>query len=202
MTNSQPSLCPGQEETVFRFMDDDLAPIEREAFLTHLASCNSCQTLLAEAQALFEQFDTFPEQEPPVDMVARVMAHLPNPNLVPAPATSRFDGLILAGQLLIGLLLMLFSWPFIASILSPVTVRQWGQPIIEVVGSLQQWAFEIVLGGSQWLQAAWPPPTTSSLTISPMVGLTLVAALAIAWLIGNGLLLRGSTPLSKNGGSL
>ena len=200
MTNSQPSLCPGQEETVFRFMDDDLAPVEREAFLTHLASCNSCQTLLVEAQALFDQFDTFPEQEPPVDMVSRVMTHLPNSD--PAPATSRFDGLILAGQLLIGLLLMLFSWPFIASMLAPVTAQQWGQTVIEMIGSLQQWAFEIALGGSQWLQATWPPPAASSLTISPMVGLALVAALAIAWLIGNGLLLRGSTPLSKNGGSL
>jgi anti-sigma factor RsiW len=72
-------LCPGQKETIHLYLDGELNPAEREEFLAHLQTCQTCQALLAELQMVFAELDSLEEAAVPTEIVSQVMANLVGP---------------------------------------------------------------------------------------------------------------------------
>jgi anti-sigma factor RsiW len=191
--------CSGRIDSIHRFLDNDLSRSEQEALLLHLAGCQACQSLLAELQALFSELAALPEVEAPADLAGKVMTQLPN-----RPSRPRYvslAGLILVGQTAIGLVLLVLSWPVLTLAVNGTIGAQFWPVLIDSTGSIQAGFVNVVADLIAELQSIWLiRPDLLGLKLTPAFALALVAGLILAWLIGNGLLLRDkSTSLRKEG---
>ena len=188
--------CNVPEETIHLFLDNVLPPAERDAFVAHLQQpCSVCQTRLAETQTLFAQLDSLANVPPPAGITNAVMDQLPAPAPTPSQHPSIFGQLALAGQIAVGVILLIAAWPLIRSlfarqvdtqqILSPWTVFS------NIAVSLASWGMDVGTGISEQLQANWPP-TAAAFTPQISVGIAvgIAACLGLAWLASNGLLLN------------
>jgi len=196
------AACPGQEETLYLYLDAVLNPAKQEEFETHLAHCPACQTLLIDLRALFTELDTLEDVPAPVDVADRVMADIAA--ATPSPERSGLSWLVPAGQIAIGLTLLIVAQPMVAT---SFDYQQLWLPWQTLLGdtslSLTIWLLELRLNLEQLLQSQWPPAIARSagLDLPLGVALALVAGLSLAWLIGNTMLLRTNSPTLKNGGA-
>ncbi len=181
--------CPGQEETVFLFLDGELSPLEHAAFAAHLQSCSACQALVDEWAHFSARLATPEELPAPPGLAEVVMARIEQE---PAPGTSRLGELILAGQLLVGLGLLALFGPSLVRSLVP-----WLRTGLATQGQLTLllWQRLLVLGKGM---GTWRPlplefPQTDWLALSSQLGLILVVALVLVWLLGNAVLLGPSS---------
>ena len=188
------STCHVPEETVHLFLDNALPPTERDAFVAHLQQpCEVCQTRLAEMQTLFSQLDSLKDVSPPTGIADAVMDQLPAP--VPEPQPSMFGPLALAGQIAIGVVLLMVAWPLVRSLFTQqVDTQQIPSPwtiFSEIAVSLANWGIDIGDSISQQLQAGWPPTSDAIYPgVSVGIALGIAACLGLAWLASNGLLLN------------
>lgn len=189
--------CPGRIESIHRYLDQDLTVSERESFLGHLSGCATCQAELARLQTLFIELNILEEIDPPVDLVSQVMAQL--------PASSRRVGagqLVLAGQMLVGLALLVFAFPLLSSFLKHYVSFSLGAATRSTAYSLVEWGVDLGNGLASWLLAQWPPMAgTWGLDISPGAALIVIACLGLIWLAGNFLLLNQPGQFLKNRGA-
>lgn len=194
------AACQGREETIHRFLDDDLSPVERAEFLNHVPQCAACQSLLTELQALFAGLERVEEVSPPAGIPSAVMAQLPQP--VASPLRSPLGWVALGGQIAVGLILVLLA----GRLLWPLLHEGLGQPgwfeLTPSVISLRMWLTDLLINIGTWVQT-W---STTVPTFNPGLPagslLILIPILALAWLIGNGLLLRRYLSTPKNGGAV
>jgi anti-sigma factor RsiW len=187
-----------QEETVHRYLDNELTPVEKEAFLIHLEQCPACQAQLARLETLFAELASLEEVLPPVDVTPRVMAGLP-----PIGPARRYDWigrLVLASQIAIGLVLILVAWPMITTAANSQIIWQAWLEIAIIIRSLNSWATDSVVTTNSWLATQWPPDLgLAGYNIAPRLVVFLIAGLSLGWLIGNGVLLHHN-PSSPNNG--
>jgi len=195
MTDS--TICTGNENTIFQYLDGELPPIERAAFEQHLTECAACRALLAETETLFAEFATLDDiPAPTAEISAAVMANLPGKT-----AASPAERWLPVAQLVVGLGLLAASLPKLWNGLAwTFALPQWTVPAVPwttlaqrldiPAGWLTQWATKLY---AQWEGAFLP--------ISPTLAIIALTLLGIAWLVSNSLLLKQSHNL-KNGGSL
>lgn len=200
MTQNNPAPCPGREETIYLFLDDALNPMERAAFLNHLQTCATCQSLLTKLADLFTELMALPEITAPPELVPQVMARLPA-----RPTSARrvtLGQLALIGQVVMGVVLLLIFAPVIAASLeNPLLWQPWFS-LSGMFISLLTWLRELLTNLVAQAQTQWPPRTPwLVVNLSPLWLGEIVAGLGLIWLIGNGLLLRRHPTSFKNGGA-
>jgi anti-sigma factor RsiW len=196
------TTCPGQEETLYLYLDAVLNPVEQEEFETHLAHCQECQRLLVDLQALFTELNTLEDVAAPVNIADRVMAYIAA--TTSSPERSGLGWLILAGQIGVGLTLLIVAQPMVATSFDYQQLwLPWQTLPGDISQSLTTWLLELGFSLEQLLQSQWPPAVARSagLDLPPGVALALVAGLGLAWLVGNTMLLRTNSPTLKNGGA-
>lgn len=200
MTQNNPAPCPGREETIYLFLDDALNPIEQAAFLTHLQTCTACQSLLAQLTDLFTELTALPEITAPPELASQVMARLPAQS-TPARRVT-LGQLALIGQVVMGLALLLIFAPVItASLENPLLWQPWFS-LSDMFISLLTWLRELAADIVAQAQTQWPPRMSWLVfSLSPLWLGEIIAGLGLAWLIGNGLLLRRHPTSFKNGGA-
>ncbi|GEM_PF-574775 len=196
--------CQGQEEMVFLFLDGELSPLEHAAFAAHLQGCPACQALVDQWAHFSASLAVAEELPPPPELAEGVMARIAQEP--PPRAADRLGELILGAQLLVGLGLLLLFGPSLLKGLAP-----WlgvGQSLDGQL-SLRFWQgfLALVRGVISWRPLPRLPSPgilspTDWFTLSSQVGLILVVALGLAWLLGNALLLgptsgKGRGPFSR-----
>ncbi len=190
--------CSGQEETVFLFLDGELSPLEHAAFAAHLQGCPACQALVDEWAHFSASLATAEELPPPPGLVEEVMARIEKE---PVPGASRLDELILGGQLLVGLGLLALFGPSLVKGLLP-----WLRTGLAVQGQLTLlfWQRLLALGRGMggWRPLPLELPQADWFALSSQLGLILVVALVLVWLLGNAVLLgppsgRSRGPFSR-----
>jgi hypothetical protein len=198
--------CPGRVETIQLWLDRELPVSEQATFEAHLATCPQCQADLAELRTIYAELATLPEVAAPDDLVGQVMVNLPARTLSPARSTDTKDQLFflsqlaLAVQMGVGLIFLLLAIRLISPNLDHRLLWLPWLTISEMVSSFGHWLTELSGYVDLWART-WPPSLSLvGLDISPTLAVILMAALGLAWLAGNTLLLgpRQSTP--KNGG--
>lgn len=189
--------CPGQVETVHRFLDGDLPAGDRRAFSAHLQQCPACRTLLDGMETLFSELDSLADVAPPAGLVNRVMDGLPAQ--APASRRVRLGQVVIAGQVGVGLALLLALVSAGTPALNPNLLRLPWLVVARMLGSLSGWLGALAVEWGHRLYTWWQISPPAGFTISPEVGISLALALGLAWLIGNTVLLRGPSQ-PKNGG--
>ena len=186
------------EETIHLFLDGELSPPERNAFVEHLEGCPDCQARLVELTALYTELASLDEVTPPVDITPYVMAKLP-----PLDTAGRYawlGRLALLSQVVIGLALILVAWPTITGVANNEFIWQTWLELADVARSLNGWLADWVVQTGDWAAVRWPPRIgVVGLNIAPWLLAALILGLSLGWLVGNGLLLRTSPSSLKNG---
>ncbi|MDH3676057.1 MAG: zf-HC2 domain-containing protein [Anaerolineae bacterium] len=189
-----------QEETIHRYLDNELTPVEKEAFLGHLEQCPACQAQLVRLETLFAELASLEEVLPPVDVTPQVMAGLPS--IDSARRYAWIGRLALASQIAIGLVLILVAWPMINTAVNSQVIWQAWLEIANVIQSLNSWATDFVVTANSWIATQWPPNLgLAEYNIAPGLAVFLIAGLSLGWLIGNGVLLRHNPSSPNNGGT-
>jgi len=187
-------------ETIHLFLDGELSPPERVAFLEHLGQCPDCQARLVELTALFTELASLDEVAPPVDIAPNVMAELP-----PLDTTRRYawlGRLALLSQIVIGLALILVAWPTIIEAANNELIWQAWLDLADIARSLDGWLADWAVQAGQSAAVRWPPRVgVVGFNIAPWLLAALILGLSLGWLVGNGLLLRSSPSSLKNGGT-
>ncbi len=192
------TACRGRENTIHRFLDDDLTAVEQAEFLNHLPQCAACQRLFTELQSLFADLAMIETVAPPAGIASAVMARLPEP--APSPLRSPLGRLALGGQIIIGLILLLLAGWLLLPLLD-----EWLAQISGFEGAIpplspETWLTDLSSNISTWLETWSPPAPALTLDIPADSLLILIPILTLAWLLGNGLLLRRYLSTPKNGG--
>ena len=196
MTNQRHS---SQEETFHLYLDGELTPDEQEVFIDHLQQCKTCQTRLAELQALFAELGTLEEMPAPVNILPQVMANLPASNTASRYAV--LGRIALVVQIIVGLTMIFLTWPMIVSTQNSRLVWQSWLIISDIGLSLNGWLMDLTSNVSRQVLSQWPPTVQfSGFNISSSLVIILIITLGLAWLIGNGVLLRYNQSSTKNGG--
>ncbi len=197
-----PKNCSGQEEMVNRYLDGELSPLEQEGFQPHLQRCLACQALLAELETVFADLVALEEITAPGRIVEGVMAGLPGESW-PESRPRSFDlgQWVLAGQIAIGLGLGLMLLPVGISTFNSQALGMSWLTLASLFRSQAGWLSELLKDFSQWGQIWLEAGVTSiNLNISPGLATGLVVGLGLAWLLGNGVLLRNYSSPTRNGG--
>jgi hypothetical protein len=190
--------CLGRTETIHRYLDQDLSSTEKEPFLVHLRGCAACQSLLADLQLLFTDLASLEEIEPPLDLVTQVMARLP----VPSKRRKLVGQFFLAGQITVGLSLLVFGFPLLHTLLDRYLSFSPREMLLSMFYSLADWGHDIGQTLNYWRLYPWPSPGDLwGLSISPGNALIIVACLGLIWLAGNFLLLGQPAQFLKNRGT-
>lgn len=198
MTDYELTACPEQEARLHLYLDGELSPAEQEALLAHLRQCQGCRTRLAELQTLFAELTSLEEVAAPPELVSQVMANLPATNGRSRPGL--VGQFALAGQVIIGLALLLLARPVVATALDHQVVQQPWLILTDITTSSAAWLIDLGVNLSQRLPSQWPSTGAFiGLDISLGMGLAIVASLSLAWLIGNTVLLRHPPTSLKNG---
>jgi hypothetical protein len=190
--------CPGRTETIHRYLDQDLSLAEEEALLAHLQGCSACQETLVTLQGLFTDLASWEEIEPPFNLAPQIMAQLP----APRQQRKLVGQLLLGGQMLVGLVLLIFGFPLLNNFLGRYLSFFPRETLLWMVYFLAGWGIELGQMLNDWWLYLWLPLRESwALTISPSNALLIVACLGLIWLAGNFLLLGQPFQSLKNRGA-
>ena len=195
------SLIPHPEEgRLNEYLDGALTAAERGQLEAHLQICPACTTRLGELQRLFAELESLPEEPLGRDLSAGVLASLrpAQPRIAPAfwlgLAAEALAGAALlvfavqAGALRGVLELTLFAQ---AGALWNTTLQAFTNGLAATWASLSQQSLAWLEGLKAGLAGAAWQPTLASLPL-PVV-LAVLAAAALACLVGNLVLLRPKT---------
>ena len=165
---------------------DDAAQAEVAA---HVASCATCAARLAELRVLFEDLAALPDEPLAVDLAPAVLARLPH--RAPAPAWAPRLALVAQAAAAVVAFALLQPWLAVTLPVSAVA-RLEGEAAAALSTMLASVAalWQAPLNTIESLLRAATTITLPALP-GPVLGWTLaLAGLAMAWLIGNGILLR------------
>jgi hypothetical protein len=184
------------DRTLNEYLDQALAEPERTAAAGHLAACARCTERLAALHVLFVGLAELPPALLGRDLRAGVLASIdasrpaaPQPRADPRRPAVQW---VFAAQLLAGLVLLAFAWPFVAGAAHP---EHW-------LGRLNAGPLAAGLAGA-WLSftGAWPtaehwlaqtgrqPSLSLAALLPPVAAAAILAAAGALWLLGNALLL-------------
>jgi anti-sigma factor RsiW len=76
-------------ELLSLYLDDDLAPAERQRLEAHLEACDECRTTLDELRAVVAAAALLPERQPPRDLWAGIRAGIEAPVVIALPQPQR-----------------------------------------------------------------------------------------------------------------
>lgn len=167
------------DDQLNEYLDSETA--ERAQIESHLSSCNECAARLTALQNLFSEIESLPELALAGDIAARFTLRA-SPSL---PANLwRWLTLTATLQAVIALIALIFSAPFIATLLPATETPSFTETLIQVQ---IQWV--------AWLNvlSTFQIPTLPQFPVVEVSSLMLVLTLAgvsMLWLVGNGLLLR------------
>jgi hypothetical protein len=147
------------------------------------------------------------EVTPPAGVVDQVLAGLPaqvaSPTGQPEIAQQgKLGPLLLAGQMAVGLALVLFLLPISSPTFDTPNLRLPWLTLIDMVLSLTNWLADLAANLNYWLQVGSQTAQAARFNLSPELTTGLIAGLSLAWLIGNAMLLPRKPFTSKNGGAL
>ncbi|MGN6810858.1 MAG: zf-HC2 domain-containing protein [Thermomicrobiales bacterium] len=149
-------------ESLDRYLDCAIAPVEESALEAHIAGCATCRAELAALREVWAELAALPPERLPVDLTPAVLARLESPLL-------RWQAVALGATLA-------------AQVVVAVLLAGWLARWLPAWAGIAHW-----LPSTATLVALAPPrgplPADSLL-------LGALASAAVIWLIGNGVLLR------------
>jgi anti-sigma factor RsiW len=171
--------------TLNAWLDNALDPPARAAAAAHLASCAACAAQLAELQAVFSALDALPEAPIARDLSASVLhAITPRPAALPRrwriALAAQIAGALAAGGALAAVLQSGQATPNIPAIDPLAPLNMLGAWVSTIAAQQQSLTARVVGDATQLLNA----PLFSAGVCLSITG--------VAWLIGNGALLRGA----------
>lgn len=176
------------------YLDAVLAPDRRAEVEAHLAQCSDCAARLSDLRSLFAALEAMPDAPLARDLSVAVIAAFRRPRLQ-NPVAHPALRIALAVQAFAALVLLGAAAPFVVRAPQWVAASQFGERATSAI------ATAVTGFTSEWLAAPAAAQRTMSesfemlrrLTLPPLpwqnVGLCL-SAVALLWLLGNGLLLR------------
>ncbi len=180
------------DELLNEYLDDAVQPELRSAIDSHIGACASCRQRLGELQAVFVALKELPDFELERDLAPEITA-----TVQPMGAPWWAGQMLVLFQVIVTLSLLVSLWSFFARSIKSVPVTSWMLPFNVTVASLESWIT------AQW--AAWTVSGSvsmnrtlelfGSLSFPELPAITLwltIIVMSSLWLIGNGLLLRGS----------
>lgn len=190
--------------TLFSYSDGELAGHELADVRTHLSGCAACQTRLTQLQATLAQVNAVPDLPLQRDLSGAVVAALKasqQPALAPKLSPAATWALALQALLvLVGLgVAVPLGTEFFQGSLAPATLVNWQSLLTQsqtVVATnlafnwASAWAGLQTFVNNNQVNIQLP-------ALSLTVGLPLLAAVTVLWLVGNGVLLRGSGRLQR-----
>jgi anti-sigma factor RsiW len=202
------------DEVLNEYLDGALEAATWHDASAHLGGCPACAARLAELQALFAHLDSLPSVALTRDLAPGVLQAVRQATArgrLPANIPRRPVFRLLFGlQLLAGLALLWFAWPFVAS----RWPGQWswtaaGEPAAMLLGDLLARTRELIAIRTEpaslapllmgWLEAARGAVQRHVVPNLAPVELGLAVAISAAlWVVGNALLLRPGR-LSRSG---
>ncbi|MGH2522216.1 MAG: anti-sigma factor family protein [Anaerolineales bacterium] len=183
------------------YLDFALPPARHAEVDAHLAACPECAARLAELRALFVALETLPDAPLERDLSRPVVAALRPQRAKTEPLAAPLFRLVFAAQAAAAVVLIGLSWPVLAAnfqlaALSPLIAQVVRVAVSTANSTAGRWqaaldsAQRLIQAGPQWPQ----------LPAFPAVGWGLcLAAVALLWLLGNGLLLRGGPASHRSG---
>lgn len=174
------------EQTLTDYVEDALAPAQREAAEAHLLLCDECAAQVAAFQELFSALSALPPLTLERDLAPAVMAAIQ-----PAPMPIyQGQGLrwVIVAQVVVAALLLGALWQWLQPSLPTIEMatQQWWASLDMTPFLIQvQLAWDTVIAPLRQLQL----PTFSDLTGIPALSWTTAAAVlliaAMGWIVGN-----------------
>jgi anti-sigma factor RsiW len=190
------------DESLNEYLDGLLAAAAQSAAASHLATCTACSERLASLRAVFSGLEQLPPAPLRRDLRAGVMAAVrAQPAAVVRPVADlkrRPVQLAFGLQLLAGLALLAFAWPFVAGLagLEPAFAPRWLNGLASGLAGTGTVASAFMAAMQAWLAGLAVAPTlplTASLT--PVAAGLVLAGAVVLWLLSNAVLLRApNTP--------
>ena len=153
------------------------------ATLRHVDTCSDCRARLDDLRLMFAMLESLPEVTPPRDLTASILTRLPQRQISPtwkwlfaAQATAALA--IVASQA------SSFALPPEIATYQPPTLDSLLASVIGLISSLK---FELPTLNYQ----------VSAVDLQSTTILLFVVSAVVLWLVGNGLLLRGTTSRSR-----
>lgn len=177
------------EARLNEYVDGELDDAARADVAAHVAGCAACAVRLAELRALFADLAALPDEPLAADLAPAVLARLPRRARAPAWAPR----LALAAQALAAVAAFVLVWPWLAATLqaSPaarLAAEAAGALSAMLVGLAPVWRAPVDAAESLLHAAStFTPPALPGPALGWGLGL---AGFALAWLLGNGVLLR------------
>jgi anti-sigma factor RsiW len=185
------------DPTLNEYLDGALAPAQRSDIDAHLAACAECAARLSDLRALFATLDALPEEPLARDLTANVLAQLPTRPHIVARAALR---LVFAAQALLTLVLLAVAAPLVTAGLTGLEPASFSQPLsgfaAELLNSLMgAWASLQAAAQNLWSQSVawlWQFSAPAGVSAPMLMWGLLLAAIALLWAFGNGVLLRSA----------
>lgn len=156
--------------------------------LRHLDTCTDCRTRLEDLRSVFTTLEAIPEVQPPRDLTASILSHLPASWGGMASRRTRTWTWLSAAQALGAFAIL--AW-FASSFVLPPEIATYQLPTFDsllasAIQMLSSFTFETPTFEFQ----------TTAIDLQSTTILTFVISAVVLWLVGNGLLLRA--PARRN----
>ena len=84
--------CSKARKWISQYLDDELAPGEKQAFALHVRACAACREELEEPRTVHKMFAAAERFSAPYGFATRVMANLEEKESIMAPKSAGFEG--------------------------------------------------------------------------------------------------------------
>ena len=186
------------DDVLNEYLDEALSAELRAMADDHLRACRTCTGRLAELSELFSALKGLPEMPLERDMSPHVVDTLKSraraASTSPSSPTWRL-GAVLAVELVGALALLGLAWPEALAWVTRAAGANVTAPLIALLDEAARISYSVSL--VQFLEAyllSLRAPSIPWASASALV--TLLGTSAVAWLVGNGLLLRAPRPTS------
>ena len=177
------------ETRLNEYVDGELDDAAQAEVVAHVASCATCAARLAELRVLFGDLAALPDEPLAVDLAPAVLARLPRRARAPAWAPR----LALAAQALAAVVAFVLLWPWLAATLQASGAARLVAEAAAILSAMLAGLAPLWRAPVDAAESLLRAASTCALPAlpGPVLGWGLgLAGFALAWLLGNGVLLR------------